>query len=152
MQRGIRIFSGFVNGLLAGADFRRAGLGNLSKRQHSGARFVRPIERNDGARRPGEIEPSGVSGSFRSGGESTREPDLAPLSQMCGEGKSLANIGLFDIGEVRQQLLDSAAGRRRLDDHSDGHTHTSDAWFAAHDLGIHRDAFESLHDAMIAHR
>ena len=64
--------------------------------------------------------------------------------------ESFANIRLFDIREIGKQLFDGAAGRQRLDNHADGYAHATDAWLAAHDLGIHRNAVELLHVVMTA--
>jgi len=73
-----------------------------------------------------------------------------PLSQVSGETESFANIRLFDIREIGKQLFDGAPCRYRPDDHADGHAHATDAWLAAHNLRIHRNAFELLHVVMIA--
>jgi hypothetical protein len=68
-----------------------------------------------------------------------------PLSQVCGEGKRFADVRLFDIWKIGQQLFDGAARGHRLDDHAGGHTHAPDAWLAAHDRGIHGNAVEVLY-------
>lgn len=73
-----------------------------------------------------------------------------PLSQTRSERQRFQNIRLFDIWKVSQQLFDSATGRHRSNDHADGHAHAPDAWFAAHDFRVHRDAVELLHVVMIA--
>ena len=72
------------------------------------------------------------------------------LNQACGEAESLANIQLFDIREIGKQLFNSAASCQSLDDHADDYAHAANAWLAAHDLRIHRNAVELLHVVMIA--
>jgi hypothetical protein len=73
-----------------------------------------------------------------------------PLSQPSGESESFANVRLFDIREIRQQLFDGASGCQRLYEHTDSHAHATDARLAAHDLGLHRNAVELLQVAVIA--
>lgn len=73
-----------------------------------------------------------------------------PLSQVRGESKRFADVWLLDLWEIGQQLFDRAAGGHRLDDHSDGHAQAPYAWLATHDLGIHRNAAEWLHETIIA--
>ena len=47
------------------------------------------------------------------------------LSQAGGEGERLANVLLFQIGEIEEQLLDRPAGSKRFHDHANCHTHTA---------------------------
>jgi len=67
------------------------------------------------------------------------------LGEAGGEGKGFANIGLFDVGEIGEQLFDCASGCKRLDDHSNGDAHPTDAGFPAHDFGIDGDSLKLLH-------
>ena len=102
------------------------------------------------AQRSPETQLSEASNSYRPEAASTCESNLMPLSQTRGEGERPADIRFFDIREVGEQLLDRAPGGHRPNDPSDGHTHAADAWFAAHDLGIHSDAVELVHVVIIA--
>jgi len=72
------------------------------------------------------------------------------LREPRGEAYSLPDIGLFDVREISQQLLDAAAGRHRFHDHAHRYTHPADAWLAAHDFRIHRNTVELLHVVIIA--
>ena len=72
------------------------------------------------------------------------------MTRACGKGGRLANIRLFEIREIGEQLLDRAPGGHGLNDHADGHTHAVDARLAAHDFRIRRDAVELLHVVIIA--
>ena len=64
--------------------------------------------------------------------------------------RSLADVTLFQIREIRKQLLDGASCRKRLDNHADGHAHSPDTGLTAHDLRIDRDSLDLLHVVMIA--
>lgn len=39
-------------------------------------------------------------------------------------GEHLANVLLFQIGEIEEQLLDRPAGSKRFHDHANCHTHS----------------------------
>lgn len=73
-----------------------------------------------------------------------------PLSKTRSESQSLTNIGLFQIGEIGQQLLDSASRGQRLHNHAYGHAHSTDTWFATHELWILRDTVKLRHVVIIA--
>ena len=87
----------------------------------------------------------------RSEGALTRKPDLVSLCPLGSECESIADVRLFEVGKIGEQLLDRAAGRKGLDDHACRHTHSSNARFTAHDIGIHRNAAELVHVVMIMH-
>ena len=58
------------------------------------------------------------------------------MREIRGVGEGLANILIFKIQEVVEQVLNGSAGRERLGDHANGDAHASDAWLSAHDFGI----------------
>lgn len=72
--------------------------------------------------------------------ESTGEMDFASLGKTGGKGKSVADITLFEVGEIGQHFFDLAAGGNRFHDHADGYPHSSNARFAPHDVRINRNA------------
>ena len=76
--------------------------------------------------------------------------NFAALRETGGEGKSLPDILLLKVGEVRQQIFGRAAGGNSFHDHADGHAHASNARFSAHDFGIDRDSMKFLHVVRIA--
>jgi hypothetical protein len=83
--------------------------------------------------------------------DSTGEMNFASLGKAGGEGKSLADVLLLEVGEISQQFFDFAAGSNRFHDHADGYPHSSNARFAAHHVRIDRNAAKFLHVLMIAH-
>jgi hypothetical protein len=67
------------------------------------------------------------------------------LRKLGGEGERLANVGLFEVRKVSEQLVHSAPSGQCLDDHSDRHPHASDARLSAHHFRIDCDAPQLLH-------
>jgi hypothetical protein len=77
--------------------------------------------------------------------------NFAPLGKTGGEGESLPDILRLEVGKICQQFFDSAAGGNRFHDHADGYPHSSNAWFAAHHVGVDRNAGKVLHMVRITH-
>ena len=73
------------------------------------------------------------------------------LGQTGCKSQRLANVVLFEIRKVGQQLLDGPPGSQSLHDHADGHTHAPNTRLAAHDFRIHGNPAEILHVPIIAH-
>ena len=57
-----------------------------------------------------EIGPNEPPGSYRSKGASARKPDLVTLRQPGSEAKGIANVRLFEVRKIGEQLLDGPAG------------------------------------------
>ena len=71
------------------------------------------------------------------------------LRETCGEGESLTNIRLFQIGKIHKQRFDGAACRHGFHNHAYSYPHAADTGLATHDLRIHSNAVELLHVVMI---
>ena len=72
------------------------------------------------------------------------------MREIRGVGERLANILVFEIREVAQQILNGSSGRKRLDDHANSYALAPDAWLSAHDFGIGGYPAELLHVVRIA--
>lgn len=72
------------------------------------------------------------------------------LGQACGEGERFADVLLFEVREIGEELGNRATCCESFDDHSHGDTHAADAGLAAHNFRIERDAAELLHTLIIA--
>jgi hypothetical protein len=78
------------------------------------------------------------------------DADLTALGQTRGESQRFADILLFQIWEVRQQVVDGTPRRNRLDNHSNGHPHATNARLTPHYCWIDGDSLEFLHVNMIS--
>lgn len=72
------------------------------------------------------------------------------LCKLSGPGECLADVGFFEVGEVEEQLINSASGGERAYEHAYRDTHSPNARPTAHDVGVHRDAFKAFHNFRLA--
>jgi len=72
------------------------------------------------------------------------------LRETRGICERLANIPIFKIREVAEQVVDGPSGRERLDNHANSDAHAPDTWLSAHDFGISGYAAKLLHVVRIA--
>jgi L-alanine-DL-glutamate epimerase-like enolase superfamily enzyme len=113
---------------------------NLAPRQPQ----VPASESTRGRLRP-NTDPTGALGSCRSAAASTGAADFTSLSQARRVRQSLADVLLFKVREVGQEVANAATGGHRLDDHSHGHAHAADTRLSAHDRRIKRNSPQFLH-------
>jgi hypothetical protein len=72
------------------------------------------------------------------------------LREIGGIGKRLANVLIFKIREVAEQVLDGSARRKGFDDHADRDAHPPDTWLSAHNFRTGGYPAELLHVVRIA--
>jgi hypothetical protein len=83
---------------------------------------------------------------FRRGGSPPWQPSFYSNR---GEGERLANIRLFEVRKVSEQLLHRAPGGDGFDAHPNGYAHAPDAWLPAHHFRIDHDTLQLLYVFMV---
>ncbi len=81
--------------------------------------------------------------------ESAGQANFPSLGETGRERKSFADILFLKVWEVGQKIFNRAPRRNRLDDHPDGHAHSTNTRFAAHHCWIDCDPPKFLHAVMV---
>ena len=73
------------------------------------------------------------------------------LGQPGSEGEGFADVLFFQIRKILKHFCNRPARCECLYNHPDSYSHSANAGFPPHNVGVHRDAVELLHGHMIAH-
>ena len=80
---------------------------------------------------------------------SRRVVNVTEVMGMEGDVVVLQDVFTFEIGVVREQLIDRPAGADLGDNHANGHTHASDGRLTAHQAWDVGDAIQWFHGANV---
>ena len=90
-----------------------------------------------------EFSPSGATGSCRPAVSSACERNFPLIDPPGCVSQRLHDVLAFEVGIVDKQVVDASPRADLADNHSDRDPHAADAGFAAHHLGVLRNAVSS---------